>query len=89
MAHAYPTLKEAKAALHRMGEKIIENGTPKDFGPLVYAFTGAGNVTNVSNNGLRICVCVRTCLTVCEIRAPWKCSKRFHMNLYLQKTLLN
>ncbi|KAI9355755.1 Saccharopine dehydrogenase-domain-containing protein [Pilaira anomala] len=45
MAHAYPTIAEAKAALHRMGDKIITNGTPKDFGPLVYAFTGSGNVT--------------------------------------------
>ncbi|RCI02392.1 hypothetical protein CU098_010347 [Rhizopus stolonifer] len=44
MAHAYPTLKEAKAALHRMGDAITEQGTPKDFGPLVYAFTGSGNV---------------------------------------------
>lgn len=48
MAHAYPTIAEAKAALHRMGDKIITNGTPKDFGPLVYAFTGSGNVTQVS-----------------------------------------
>lgn len=48
MAHAYPTIVEAKAALHRMGDAIAENGTPKDFGPLVYAFTGSGNVANVS-----------------------------------------
>ncbi|KAK4513899.1 uncharacterized protein ATC70_005906 [Mucor velutinosus] len=46
MAHAYPTLAEAKSALHRMGNVIAENGTPKDFGPLVYAFTGSGNVAN-------------------------------------------
>ncbi|KAI8331437.1 Saccharopine dehydrogenase-domain-containing protein [Choanephora cucurbitarum] len=44
MAHAYPTLDEAKLALRRMGDMISETGTPKDFGPLVYAFTGAGNV---------------------------------------------
>ncbi|CEP17880.1 hypothetical protein [Parasitella parasitica] len=44
MAHAYPTIAEAKSALHRMGDVITENGTPKDFGPLVYAFTGSGNV---------------------------------------------
>lgn len=48
MAHAYPTLKEAKNALRRTGEIIMENGTPKDFGPLVYAFTGSGNVTQVN-----------------------------------------
>ncbi|KAI8889066.1 hypothetical protein K501DRAFT_209009 [Backusella circina FSU 941] len=44
MAHAYPTLSDATSSLHRMGEEIIANGTPKDFGPLVYAFTGSGNV---------------------------------------------
>lgn len=49
MAHAYPTITEAKLALNRMGDKIIENGTPKDFGPLVYAFTGSGNVTQVGS----------------------------------------
>lgn len=48
MAHAYPTIAEAKLALNRMGDEIIKNGTPKDFGPLVYAFTGSGNVTQVS-----------------------------------------
>lgn len=47
MAHAYPTLDEAKKALHRTGDIIIENGTPKDFGPLIYAFTGSGNVSLV------------------------------------------
>ncbi|KAI9256769.1 Saccharopine dehydrogenase-domain-containing protein [Helicostylum pulchrum] len=45
-AHAYPTIAEAKLALNRMGEEIVKNGTPKDFGPLVYAFTGSGNVTH-------------------------------------------
>ncbi|KAG2207514.1 hypothetical protein INT47_004264, partial [Mucor saturninus] len=44
-AHAYPTIAEAKLALNRMGEEIVKNGTPKDFGPLVYGFTGSGNVT--------------------------------------------
>jgi alpha-aminoadipic semialdehyde synthase len=48
MAHAYPTLSEATSSLRRMGEEIIANGTPKDFGPLVYAFTGSGNVAQVS-----------------------------------------
>ncbi|KAI8992221.1 Saccharopine dehydrogenase-domain-containing protein [Pilobolus umbonatus] len=44
MAHAYPNLVEARLALNRMGEKITKDGTPKDFGPLIYAFTGSGNV---------------------------------------------
>lgn len=54
MAHAYPTIKEAKLALNRMGEKISQQGTPKDFGPLVYAFTGSGNVSQVSVNNSRV-----------------------------------
>ncbi|KAI8972025.1 Saccharopine dehydrogenase-domain-containing protein [Mycotypha africana] len=44
MAHTFPTIAEAKAAIARMGNIIRENGTAKDFGPLVYAFTGSGNV---------------------------------------------
>ncbi len=47
MAHAYPTLAQAKLALHRVGDMITQDGTPKDFGPLVYAFTGNGNVAHV------------------------------------------
>ncbi|KAG1500868.1 hypothetical protein G6F46_003999 [Rhizopus delemar] len=46
MAHAYPTLAQAKLALHRVGDMITQDGTPKDFGPLVYAFTGNGNVAH-------------------------------------------
>lgn len=44
MAHTYPTLAQAKLALHGVGNMIMQNGTPKDFGPLIYAFTGYGNV---------------------------------------------
>ncbi|CEG74882.1 Putative Glyceraldehyde-3-phosphate dehydrogenase-like C-terminal domain-containing protein (Fragment) [Rhizopus microsporus] len=44
MAHAYPTLNEARLALSRVADMIERNGTPKDFGPLVYTFTGGGNV---------------------------------------------
>lgn len=48
MAHTYPTLAQAKLALHGVGNMIMQNGTPKDFGPLIYAFTGYGNVAQVS-----------------------------------------
>ncbi|KAI9471949.1 MAG: Saccharopine dehydrogenase-domain-containing protein [Benjaminiella poitrasii] len=44
MAHAYPTIADAKSSLRRVGELIKTTGTPKDFGPLVFAFTGGGNV---------------------------------------------
>lgn len=50
MAHAYPTLNEARLALSRVADMIERNGTPKDFGPLVYTFTGGGNVAQVRGN---------------------------------------
>ncbi|KAI8391256.1 Saccharopine dehydrogenase-domain-containing protein [Radiomyces spectabilis] len=45
MAHNYRTLADAKKAVRAVGEMIATDRTPKDFGPLVFAFTGAGNVT--------------------------------------------
>ncbi|KAI9496686.1 Saccharopine dehydrogenase-domain-containing protein [Zychaea mexicana] len=45
MAHTYRGLPSAKLATRNMGNIIENEGTPKDFGPLVFAFTGSGNVT--------------------------------------------
>ncbi|KAG2222858.1 hypothetical protein INT45_000473 [Circinella minor] len=45
MAHTYRGLPSAKLATRNMGNLIEDEGTPKDFGPLVFAFTGSGNVT--------------------------------------------
>ncbi|KAI9244018.1 alpha-aminoadipic semialdehyde synthase [Phascolomyces articulosus] len=45
MAHSYRGLPSAKLATRNMGNVIQDEGTPKDFGPLVFAFTGSGNVT--------------------------------------------
>ena len=47
MAHTYRGLPSAKLATRNMGNVIQDEGTPKDFGPLVFAFTGSGNVTQV------------------------------------------
>ncbi|KAG2187767.1 hypothetical protein INT44_005457, partial [Umbelopsis vinacea] len=43
-AHTYRTLQDAKAAISAIGSQIESEGTPKDFGPLTFTFTGAGNV---------------------------------------------
>ncbi|ORX56155.1 hypothetical protein DM01DRAFT_1320289 [Hesseltinella vesiculosa] len=45
MAHAYPSLAAAKLSVSQVGNLIEDNGTPSTFGPLVFAFTGDGNVT--------------------------------------------
>ncbi|OAD69755.1 hypothetical protein PHYBLDRAFT_116084 [Phycomyces blakesleeanus NRRL 1555(-)] len=46
MAHGYKSLQDARQAVGAMGAMIEEQGTPKDFGPLVFGFTGAGNVAH-------------------------------------------
>lgn len=48
MAHAYKDLDSAKTAVASVGDMIADQGTPATFGPMVFAFTGAGNVTQVS-----------------------------------------
>ncbi|KAI8139537.1 Saccharopine dehydrogenase-domain-containing protein [Fennellomyces sp. T-0311] len=45
MAHTYRGLPSAKLATRNMGNIIADEGTHSDFGPLVFAFTGSGNVT--------------------------------------------
>lgn len=44
-AFSYPDLTAAKLAVRNVGAMIADRGTPSDFGPLIYAFTGSGNVT--------------------------------------------
>jgi len=43
-AHTYRTLQDATTTIEAVGEHITSDGTPKDFGPLTFTFTGAGNV---------------------------------------------
>ncbi|KAG0000524.1 hypothetical protein BGZ79_005829, partial [Entomortierella chlamydospora] len=45
MAHNYKTLVSAKLALQSMGNTIMDEGTPKEFGPMTFTFTGGGNVS--------------------------------------------
>ncbi|CDH56826.1 alpha-aminoadipic semialdehyde mitochondrial [Lichtheimia corymbifera JMRC:FSU:9682] len=44
MAHSYRSVASAKLAVRKAGNLIEEEGTPSDFGPLVFGFTGSGNV---------------------------------------------
>lgn len=45
MAHNYKTLASAKIALQSLGNTIQDEGTPKEFGPMTFTFTGSGNVS--------------------------------------------
>ncbi|KAG0210244.1 hypothetical protein BGX33_005025 [Mortierella sp. NVP41] len=45
MAHNYKTLASAKIALQSLGNTILDEGTPKEFGPMTFTFTGGGNVS--------------------------------------------
>jgi alpha-aminoadipic semialdehyde synthase len=45
MTHVYPTLNHAKRNLNDIGKVILEDGLPKEIGPVVVAFTGTGNVS--------------------------------------------
>jgi len=44
-AYMYPSLVDAKHAVRSVGDRIQKSGLPKDFSPLVFAFTGNGNVS--------------------------------------------
>ncbi|KAF8953537.1 hypothetical protein BGZ52_008945 [Haplosporangium bisporale] len=45
MAHNYKSLASAKLALQSLGNTISDEGTPKEFGPMTFTFTGSGNVS--------------------------------------------
>ncbi|KAG0096191.1 hypothetical protein BGZ93_004881 [Podila epicladia] len=45
MAHNYKSLASAKLALQTLGNTIADEGTPKEFGPMTFTFTGGGNVS--------------------------------------------
>ncbi|KAF9293993.1 hypothetical protein BGZ74_011470 [Mortierella antarctica] len=45
MAHNYKSLASAKLALQTLGNTIADEGTPKEFGPMTFTFTGSGNVS--------------------------------------------
>ncbi|KAG0307666.1 hypothetical protein BGZ98_010135 [Dissophora globulifera] len=45
MAHNYKTLASANLSLQMLGNTIQDEGTPKEFGPMTFVFTGGGNVS--------------------------------------------
>ncbi|KAK3818823.1 MAG: Saccharopine dehydrogenase-domain-containing protein [Benniella sp.] len=45
MSHNYKSLASAKLALQALGNSISDEGTPKEFGPMTFVFTGSGNVS--------------------------------------------
>jgi len=47
-AHNYPSTVSAKAAIYALGREIQHGSIPKILGPLVFVFTGSGNVSKVS-----------------------------------------
>ena len=47
MAHNYPTLSGAKAAIASLGREIQYGLLPESLGPLIFTFTGSGAVSKV------------------------------------------
>lgn len=45
MSYAYPSLESIKMHLQKIGEVISTDGLPRAFGPLIFVFTGNGNVS--------------------------------------------
>ncbi len=45
MSYKYPSLLEMRTDLCRIGQMIKDNGLPENLGPLVFTFTGDGNVS--------------------------------------------
>ena len=51
-AHNYASTSAAKAAISSLGREIQYGLMPKVLGPLIFTFTGAGNVSQVSEQQL-------------------------------------
>lgn len=54
-AHNYSSSSGAKAAIASLGREIQYGMLPESLGPLIFTFTGAGNVSQVI-----LCVCSAT-----------------------------
>ena len=50
-AHNYASSSAAKAAIATAGREIQYGLMPEDLGPLVFTFTGTGNVSQVNAHG--------------------------------------
>ena len=49
-AHNYPTVSAAKAAITSLGREIQYGLLPDNIGPMIFTFTGAGNVSQVGGS---------------------------------------
>lgn len=49
MSYTYKTLESAKSSVEEVGKVISAEGLSKDLGPIIFAFTGTGNVSKVSD----------------------------------------
>lgn len=49
MSHSYRSLNSIKTALGEVGDAIKKEGVHRHFGPMTFTFTGAGNVSQVSD----------------------------------------
>ena len=56
-AHNYSSSSAAKAAVNQLGREIQLGLIPEALGPIVFTFTGRGNVAQVC-----VCVCARVCV---------------------------
>ncbi|KAJ3128077.1 hypothetical protein HK100_009383, partial [Physocladia obscura] len=45
LSYMYRCLADARLDLVRTGQAIMDDGLPREFGPMVFVFTGSGNVT--------------------------------------------
>lgn len=53
-AHNYPTVSAAKAAITSLGREIQYGLLSDNIGPMIFTFTGAGNVSQVSGRVLLV-----------------------------------
>ena len=48
LSYMYRCLADARLDMTRTGQVIMDDGLPRQFGPMIFVFTGAGNVTKVN-----------------------------------------
>ena len=65
-AHNYLSSSAAKAAVAALGRDIQSGFLPDELEPLVFTFTGAGNVSQVKCMCAFVCVCVCVWMCVCK-----------------------
>ena len=63
-AHNYSSSSAAKAAVNQLGREIQLGLIPEALGPIVFTFTGKGNVAQVCVcESVHVCVCMYLCVS--------------------------